>query len=217
MAPLRWLIAGLVERRVAYEDEITSMGLIVGLGTCASVSAAGKFANADDLTEARKTCEDNLWAASPTESIGARLESPLKPSVSIYCCEARLTLETSSFHLSVPLSRASPSFTAGLSMASVGDAFIRYAPPEMSDRKTQALERCYVIPFCRRSSHSSSSYVIPNCYRGLLKSFPTGRTIDTEELHDFARQIARGMEHLETKGITHRYGARWTTRSRGAS
>ncbi|XP_032799430.2 platelet-derived growth factor receptor alpha isoform X2 [Daphnia magna] len=54
------------------------------------------------------------------------------------------------------------------------------------------------------SSHSSSSYVIPNYYRGLLKAFPTSRTIDTEELHDFARQIARGMEHLELKGITHR-------------
>lgn len=40
---------------------------------------------------------------------------------------------------------------------------------------------------------------------GFLKAFPTSRTIDTEELHDFARQIARGMEHLEMKGITHRW------------
>lgn len=54
------------------------------------------------------------------------------------------------------------------------------------------------------SSHSSSSYVIPNYYRGFLKAFPTSRTINTDELHDFARQIARGMEHLELKGITHR-------------
>lgn len=61
------------------------------------------------------------------------------------------------------------------------------------------------IWFCHSSSHSSSSYVIPNYYRGFLKAFPTSRTIDTEELHDFARQIARGMEHLELKGITHRY------------
>ena len=39
---------------------------------------------------------------------------------------------------------------------------------------------------------------------GFLNHFPTSRTIDAEELHDFARQIARGMEHLERKGITHR-------------
>jgi len=77
------------------------------------------------------------------------------------------------------------------------------------------------------SSHSSTSYVIPNYYRGtkafhftifpnyilcsnflikgFLKACPTSRSIDTEELHDFARQIARGMEHLENKGITHRF------------
>lgn len=29
--------------------------------------------------------------------------------------------------------------------------------------------------------------------------------LDNKELHNFALQIARGMRHLEEKGITHRY------------
>jgi len=35
----------------------------------------------------------------------------------------------------------------------------------------------------------------------------TCKTLDLEEVQDFAKQIVRGMEHLEKKNITHRFVA----------
>lgn len=37
-----------------------------------------------------------------------------------------------------------------------------------------------------------------------IQSQPTYKTMDLEKVQDFAKQIVRGMEHLEKKNITHR-------------
>ena len=83
-------------------------------------------------------------------------------------------------------------------------------------------------------SLSSSTYVVPETSRGIIRwmrivwlliifgvgkfiSFyfidlgvqtqRTCKTLDLEEVQDFAKQIVRGMEHLEKKNITHRFVA----------
>ncbi|XP_046461802.1 uncharacterized protein LOC124208127 isoform X3 [Daphnia pulex] len=102
--------------------------------------------------------------------------------------------------------------TASASLAGSGSSVALLPPRKSTTHSTSDSSKSYHLnhifssmsSHSTGSSHSSSSYVIPNYYRGFLKAFPTSRTIDTEELHDFARQIARGMEHLELKGITHR-------------